>query len=47
MGKEDALNELRKTINDSHERDQDSCLVMLNIKGAFNNLWWPSIYEAL
>lgn len=46
-GTEDALNELKNMIRDSHESDKDSCLVMLDIKGAFSNLWWPSIYEAL
>lgn len=46
-GTEDTLNELKTIIKESRERDNDSGLVMLDIKGAFNNLWWPSIFKAL
>lgn len=39
--------QLRTTVGGCHNRDSDCCPVMLDVKGAFNNLWLPSILEAL
>lgn len=47
VGNEDALQKLRESIESCNNRDNDASLVMLKIKGAFNNSWWPSIFAAL
>lgn len=47
MGTEDAPHKLRKAIENCHSRDNDRCLVMLDVKRAFNSLWWPSIFIGL
>lgn len=44
---EHALHELRKTIEGCHGRGNDSCLIMLDVKAAFKNSWWPLIYSQL
>lgn len=38
---------LRRTVEGCHDHDNDCCLVKFEIKGAFNTLWWPSIFDAL
>lgn len=38
-GTEDALQRLRQIIEGCHNRYNDACLIMLDFKGAFNNLW--------
>lgn len=47
LGTENALHELRTIVEGCHNRDSDCCPVMLDVKGAFNNLWLLSILEAL
>lgn len=44
---EHALHELRRTTEGCHSRNNVSCLIMLDVKCAFNNLWWPVIYSQL
>lgn len=44
---ENELHELSTTVEFCHNRDNGYSLVMLDVKGAFNNLWWPSIFEGL
>lgn len=47
IGTESALHERYTTVEGYHNRDSDCCLVMLDMKGAFNNLWWPSTLDVL
>lgn len=44
-GTEHALHELRRTEEGYHERGNDCCLIMMDVKGAFNNLWGSVIYS--
>lgn len=45
VGTENALHELQTTVEGCHNRGNDCCLA--DIKGAFSNQWWSSIFDAL
>lgn len=48
VGTEHTLHELRMTVEVIQNRDNDCFLVMLEVKGTFNKLWWwSSIFDAL
>lgn len=44
---ENTLHDVQKTVNDCHTWDMSSYLIMLDVKGDFNNLWCQVVYAEL